>query len=93
MGAIILQAADHRQAYPNAEIMLHDGETGYSGHARDLERYAKENARNRERMYRLLAKRSGQPAAHFRRKLAFDWFLTPKEALKEGLLDEVLLVP
>lgn len=90
MGSVVLQAADHRVAYPSAEIMLHDGQVGFSGLPRDFEAWGKAVRRDRERMYSIFAARTGKPAAHFRKKCAHDWFLTAQEAVREGLLDEVI---
>lgn len=90
MGSVVLQAADHRVAYPSAEIMLHDGQVGFTGLPRDFEAWGKAVRRDRERMYGIFAARTGKPAAYYRKKLQHDWFLTATEALKEGLLDEVL---
>lgn len=37
MGSIILQAADERIMHPNATMMIHDGQDGYVGHAKNFE--------------------------------------------------------
>src|ERR1044072_205052 len=52
MGAVILQAGDHRSADPEAVLMLHDGVDGAGEkHCRDFERQGEESRRTREEMY------------------------------------------
>lgn len=90
MGAVILQAADHRLADRHAVFMLHDGSDGVLDvHARDFEKRGEESKRTREEMYQIFAEKTGKPKAYFRRKLAHDWYLTAEEALKEGLIDGI----
>lgn len=91
MGAVILQAADHRAMAKHAVLMLHDGsqETGEMT-VRDLEKYTAARKKDRAMFYRIFADRTGKPAKHFRTRMANDWYLYAKEALTEGLVDEIL---
>ena len=90
MAAVILQAADSRQMAPNASLMLHDGYAAGEAVARDFERHASDLRKCRERRYRIFAERSGKSVDYFRRRMAHDWFLTAREALKEGLIDQII---
>lgn len=90
MGAVILQAADHRVMAPHAMLMLHDGTDGATDiHCRDFERRAEESKRSREEMYQIFADRSGKSKSHFRRRLGRDCYYTAEQALKEGLIDGI----
>lgn len=42
MGSIILQAADERQISENSKFMIHYGTSGYGGHAKIVDKWAKE---------------------------------------------------
>lgn len=90
MGAVILQAADHRVMTRSSEMLLHDGATNIEGVHRDVVRYVESTKLTRERFYQIFADRTGQKKEYFRRKMAHDWFITPEQALKEGLIDEIV---
>jgi len=90
MGSIIIQAADHRLVHPNCRFMLHDGEEGYVGHARDFENWGKECKRIRGEMYAIYAERSGRPVGYWEKRCMFDLILTADQAVREGLADKVL---
>lgn len=90
MAPIILQAADHRLAYPFSRFMLHEGETGYAGHSRDFEKNAEEGKVLRLMTYKILSERTGKKSSYWARKLSRDWFLSAQEALEEGLIDEII---
>jgi ATP-dependent Clp protease, protease subunit len=90
MGAIILQAADHRVAYPFSRILLHDGEDGYTGHSRDLEKNADESKVLRFSTYKILEQRTGKKASYWARKMGHDYYLSAQQALAEKLIDEII---
>ena len=90
MGVIVLQAADHRVAYPFTRLMAHDGEDSASGHTRDFEKAGDESRVIRLNMYAILAKHTGKPASYWSRKLSRDYYMSAQQALSEGLLDEVI---
>ena len=90
MGAILLQAFTHRHSMPSARFLLHDGSDEQKGTIRDIEVAVAFGKRAREEDYRILAERTGKPAAYWRKKLAQDYILSAGEALNEGLIDEIL---
>jgi ATP-dependent Clp protease protease subunit len=90
MGAIILQAAQVRQAYPFTRLMLHDGWVGAAGNARDVEANIEVSRLDRYRSYQIFAKRTGKPSSYWSRKMAKDYFLSADQALEEGLIDEII---
>lgn len=91
IASVIVQAADHRTMDKHAEFMLHDGSDSVSDDSmRNIERRAEALKVDRERMYGIFAERTGKDKAYFRRKLAHDWYLTAEQAIKEGLIDEVV---
>lgn len=96
-GAIIMQAASkgNRLLYPNAQVMLHDGEDGYQGHPRDFERWAEHGKKMRTVVYNLFADRCGTDelknykADYWRKKMDRDWILTAEEAVDLNIADEI----
>ncbi len=89
MATIILQAADHRVIYPMTRVLVHDGEDGYAGHARDFEKNAEEGRILRLQHYKILSERTGKPASYWARKSAHDYYMSAEQALEEKLVDEI----
>lgn len=90
MGAVILQAATRRVARTHSEIMLHDGTSTVDGRWRDAELSIAHHRTYRKRMYDVFSKRTGKKPAYYRERMKNDWYLTPEQALTEGLIDEVV---
>lgn len=91
MGAVILQAADHRMATANSVIMLHDGDVTMAESIKpeDLSIYTKHDAEMRDRMHKIFADATGRSKSYFAKKLLHDWYLTAERAKKEKLIDEI----
>ncbi|MFA5825639.1 MAG: ATP-dependent Clp endopeptidase proteolytic subunit ClpP [Gallionellaceae bacterium] len=92
MGAFLLQAGakDKRFALPNATVMIHQPLGGFQGQATDIEIHAKYILSLRERLYTLMAQHTGKSVEEIARDSERDNFLTAKEALEYGLIDQVL---
>lgn len=94
MGALILQAADERVLAPNARVMIHYGDAGSGGHAKNLMRWAREYERLNEKMEDILLSRirEKQPKfakARIKELLKFDTIFSAEEAVAIGLADRV----
>ena len=92
-GAAVILAAGKkgkRFALPNAEILLHQvmGEAG--GQATEIEIAAKQILRVKEQLNRILAKHTNQPIAKIAKETDRDFWLTPEEAKKYGIVDEII---
>ena len=92
MGALLLAAGDKgkRNALPNARIMLHQPSSGYHGTAADIEIAAKEVLGSRERLNRILAETTGQKLNKINRDVDRDRWMSAEEAVKYGLVDQIL---
>jgi len=92
MGAFLLQAGakDKRFALPNSTVMIHQPLGGFQGQATDIEIHAKYILSLRARLYALMALHTGRSEAEIARDSERDNFLTAKEALDYGLLDQIL---
>ncbi len=92
MGAVLLAAGakGKRFALPNARIMIHQPSGGAQGQATDIEIQAKEILKIRERLNAILAHHTGQTVAKIADDVERDYFMSAEEALKYGLIDEIL---
>ena len=95
MGAIILQAGRKRSVHQHATIMVHDGYINKSRDepSRTNESWGRWSTRDRNRMYKIFADRSGKPTKYWREKCSADYILTPEDAVSEGLADKVIRNP
>jgi ATP-dependent protease ClpP protease subunit len=93
MGGVILQAADVRRMTPNSVLMVHYGTESLDDHALNITRQAKWNDKLCRDMEALFLKRINEKTsmtlAAFRKRFAFDVFLTPHQAVDLGLADVV----
>jgi len=92
MGAFLLSAGakGKRRALPNAEIMIHQPSGGASGQASDIAIHAEQILRIRKNLNEILAKNTGKPLSDIERDVDRDHFMTAKEALEYGLIDEII---
>ena len=95
MGAVLLTSGQKgkRYALPNAEILIHQpliAGGGLSGQTTEIKIHADHMVRTREKLNKLLSERTGQDIATIERDTERDNYLTAEEALKYGLIDEIL---
>ncbi len=94
-GTVLLAAGTkgRRYALPNATIHMHQPLGGVQGQATDIEIQAKQILRLKGRLNEILAKHTGQPMEVIERDTDRDFYLEPADAVKYGLVDQVLEVP
>jgi len=92
MGAFLLGAGakGKRRALPNARIMIHQPLGGAQGQAADIEIQAKEILFIREVLNTYIAEYTDQPKDKIEEDCDRDFFMTAKEALEYGIIDEVV---
>jgi len=92
MGSLLLTAGAKNKRYclPNARIMTHQPSGGFQGQATDIEIHAREIISLRSRLNNIYAKHSGKKIAQIEGLMDRDTFLSPDDALKIGLIDEVV---
>jgi ATP-dependent Clp protease protease subunit len=92
MGATLLAAGTKgkRHALPHAEVMIHQVLGGARGPATDMLIRTKNLLRTKRTMIELLAKHTGQPLERIEKDTDRDNFMTAKEAMEYGLVDQVL---
>jgi ATP-dependent Clp protease protease subunit len=92
MGAFLLSAGEQgrRYALPNARIMIHQPLGGAQGQATDIEIQTKEILRIKKLLNQKMADHTGQPLSKIEKDTDRDFFMGPEEAVKYGLIDEVI---
>ncbi len=92
MGAFLLAAGakGKRFALQNSRVMIHQPLGGFRGQASDIEIHAKEILYLKRRLNELLAQHTGQSVETIERDTDRDNFLGADEAMKYGLVDQVL---
>ncbi len=93
MGALLLAAGEKgkRYALPYARIMIHQPLGGAQGQATDIDIQAREILRVREQINNILAKHTGQSLKRIEKDTDRDFFMTSKQAVEYGLVDEVIV--
>jgi len=93
MGALLLAAGEpgRRYALPNARIMIHQPLGGAQGQATDIEIQANEILRIKKILNGVLVKHTGQNLKKIEKDTDRDFFMSADEAVKYGLIDEVIV--
>jgi ATP-dependent Clp protease protease subunit len=84
-------ARGKRFALPHSRIMIHQPLGGVEGQAADIDIQAKEILRLREQLNNILAKHTSQSVKKIEKDTDRDFFLTGKQAVEYGLVDEVIV--
>ena len=92
MAAVLLAAGTKgkRFALPNADIMLHQVMGGVEGQAVDIKIRAEHILKIRDRINRILAKHTGQDLSKIAEDTDRDFYMTPEEARKYGIIDKII---
>ena len=92
MGALLLAcgAKGKRFALPHARIMIHQPLGGFQATATDVDIQAREILRMREELNSVLMKHTGQTLKKIEKDTDRDLFMTGKQALEYGIVDEVI---
>lgn len=91
MGSLLLAAGEKgsRFSLPNSRIMVHQPSGGFQGQATDIEIHARETLAIRERLNQIYVKHTGQDLKSVQDALERDNFMSPDDAKKFGIIDEV----
>ena len=79
-----------RLSLPNAVIMLHQPLGGVSGQATDIQITAEHIIKMKEKVNKILAKHTKQKLEKITRDTDRDFYLSPKEAQKYGIIDKII---
>lgn len=92
MGSLLLAGGSKgkRFSLPNSRIMIHQPSGGFRGQATDIEIHAKEILALKKRLNEIYAEHTGKKLADVEKAMERDNFMTPVEAKKFGLIDEIV---
>ena len=86
-------AKGKRYALPHSEILIHQPLVmggGFDGQATEIEIHTRQLLKQRELLNSILSKHTGQPEDKIRIDTERDNYMTAEEALKYGLIDEII---
>jgi ATP-dependent Clp protease protease subunit len=92
MAAVLLAAGTKgkRSALPHSRIMIHQPAGGSEGQASDIEIYAKEILRLKDKLTAILAKHTGQSPERILEDSDRNYFMSGEEGVEYGLIDQVI---
>lgn len=93
MGAILLTAGakGKRSALKHSRVMIHQPMGGAQGQASDIEITAREIIKIKAELYNIIAEHTGKSVKQIEKDSDRDYWMTSEEALKYGMIDEVLV--
>jgi len=93
MSAVLLTAGakGKRSALTHSRVMIHQPMGGAQGQASDIEITAREITKIKNELYVIIAKHSGQSVKQIEKDSDRDHWMTAKEAVKYGMIDEILV--
>ncbi|MEX1012452.1 MAG: ATP-dependent Clp protease proteolytic subunit [Waddliaceae bacterium] len=92
MGALLLTAGTKGKRYslPNSRIMIHQPHGGISGTSAEIELQANEILYMKERLNQILSECTGKSVEEIKKDIDRDFFMSPEQAKKYGLIDNVI---
>ncbi len=93
MAAVLLAAGTKgkRFSLPHSRIMIHQPSMhGLAGQATDIDIYAREILRMREKLNQILSESTGQTIERVSRDVDRDYIMGPEQAVEYGMIDKVI---
>jgi len=94
MGAFLLSSGTKgkRFSLPNGEIMIHQPLGGAEGQATEIKIAAERILKLKDKLNHILSKNTGKPLKKLEKDTERDNFMSAKEALEYGIIDDILWI-
>lgn len=94
-GAVLLTAGTKGKRYilPHAKVMIHQPYGGITGQAEDIKIQAEQIIKMKQELNKILSECSGRDVENIKRDSERDRYFSAEEAVRYGLVDEVLREP
>lgn len=89
IASVIMQAGDRRIMQPHARLMIHNAMAMGAGYASDFEKVAQHLRETSNTIAEIYVERGGKDTAYWLGKMDQETRFTDKQAVEEGLADEV----
>lgn len=92
MASVLLASGDKgkRSILPNSEVMIHQPLGGVNGQATEIKIVADRILYLRDKLNKILSEKTGKDIKKIEKDTERDYYLTAKEALEYGIVDNVL---
>jgi ATP-dependent Clp protease protease subunit len=92
MGSLLLAGGEPGMRYslPNSRIMIHQPSGGFQGQATDIEIHAQEILDLKKRLNKIYVDHTGQKLPVIEKNMERDNFMTPEDAKRFGLIDQIV---
>lgn len=92
MGAFILSGGTKGKRYimENAEVMIHEVSTSFSGKSTDIENETEHIKKIKNRINKILAKNTGKSLKQIEHDTKIDNYMDADQALKYGIIDKII---
>ena len=79
-----------RSALPHSKVLIHQPLGGAKGQASDIEIAAREILKTKQELYSIISEHSGQSIEKITADADRDFWMSSREALEYGMIDEIL---
>lgn len=81
---------ENRFCLPNTRFLIHQPSAGFGGDASDIEIYAREILKTRERINQIIAEQTGQDLERINQDTDRDYWMSAEESLEYGLVGSII---
>lgn len=90
MAAFLLACGNKRCALKNAEVMIHQPLGGIQGQATDIKIVSEHILKMKKKLISIMADKTKQKKSKLEKDMERDYYMDANEALKYGIIDEIL---